>query len=286
MFVNALICDGKTNLLNRNLSKEKGLELDQLPRLQSDCAFILGNGTSLSHHDLNLIRGIPSFASNAIYLIFEKTQWRPDYYSCVDTVVLPDQSDEISIWIGKLKKTIFCFPRRTFPHETPFVPQNVDTIIEPRENVCFFDTLPVNLDGSQKEVFSLKGDDYIVEPMSVTITLMQLAVRLGAKKLFLIGCDTEYKIPAWATILDQDSRREDKRIILDRDEDPNHFDPRYFGKGKVWHSPNTDLMIRHYEKVKGVCDQNGIQVYNAGIGGKLEVFPRLHYKDAIDICLR
>lgn len=286
MFVNALICDGKTNLLNRNLSRKKGLELDQLPRLQSDCAFILGNGTSLIHHDLTLIKGIPSFASNAIYLIFEKTQWRPDYYSCVDTVVLPDRCDEISLWIGKLKKTMFCFPRQTFPHETPFVPQDVDTIIRPRENVCFFDTLPVNLDGSQEEVFSLAENDYIVEPMSVTITLMQLAVRLGAKKLFLIGCDTEYRIPAWATILDQDSPREDKRIILDRDEDPNHFDPRYFGKGKVWHSPNTDLMIQHYEKVKGVCDQNGIQVYNAGIGGKLEVFPRIHYKDAIDICLK
>ena len=141
-------------------------------------------------HDLNLIKDIPSFASNAIYLILEKTKWRPNYYSCVDTVVLPDQSDEISIWIGKLKKTIFCFPRRTFPHENPFVHQNVDTIIEPKENVCFFDTHPVNLEGTQSEIFSLPGDNYIVEPMSVTITLMQLAVRLGVKKLFLIGCDT------------------------------------------------------------------------------------------------
>lgn len=286
MFVDAQICDGKTNLLNRNILKQKGLELDQLPKLQSDSAFILGNGTSLIQHDLDLIKGIPSFASNAIYLIFDRTQWRPDYYSCVDTVVLPDQSDEISSWIGELKETVFCFPRKTFPHENPFVPQNVNTIIEPKENVCFFDTHPVNLDGSQKEVFSLAGDDYIVEPMSVTITLMQLAVSLGAKKLFLIGCDTEYKIPAGATILDQDSPRQDKRIILDRDEDPNHFDPRYFGKGKVWHSPNTDLMIQHYQKVKGVCDENGIQVYNAGIGGKLEVFPRIRYEDAIDFCLK
>ena len=74
--------------------------------------------------------------------------------------------------------------------------------------------------------------------------------------------------------------------MLDRDEDPNHFDPRYFGKGKIWHSPNTDLMIRHYEKVKGVCEDNGIQVYNAGIGGRLEVFARIHFMDAIDICLQ
>ena len=272
--------------MNRNFPRKKTLELDQVPRLQSDCAFILGNGTSLNKHDLNLIKDVPSFASNAIYLIFEETEWRPNYYSCVDTVVLPDRSDEISTWIGKLKKTIFCFPRRIFPHENPFETQSVDTIIEPKDNVCFFDTQPVNLEGTQGEIFSLPADNYIVEPMSVTITLMQLAVRLGAKKLFLIGCDTEYKIPAWATIMDQNSPREDKRIILDRDEDPNHFDPSYFGKGKVWHSPNTDLMIRHYEKVKGVCDKNNIQVYNAGIGGKLEVFPRLHYKDAIEICLR
>lgn len=264
----------------------KPIELDQVPRIQTDSVFILGNGTSLIKHDLEELIGIPTFASNAIYLIFERTNWRPDYYSCVDTVVLPDRKDEICDWIGKLKNTIFFFPRTIRPHDNPFVPLDVDSIVKPEENVCFFEVNSLDLEGDQSQIFSLAHQPFIVEPMSVTITLMQLAVKLGARKLFLIGCDTDYKIPDGATILDQDSSREDKRIILDGDEDPNHFDPRYFGKGKVWHTPNTDLMIRHYQKAKEICDENGIEVFNAGIGGKLDVFPRIPFQAALEACLK
>ena len=266
--------------------RRKPLSLNRIPNLRSDSVFILGNGPSLNEHNLDSLKGVPTFASNAIYLVFEKTKWRPDYYSCVDTVVLPDQKDDISAWIHKLKRTIFFFPRRIFPHDTPFVPQDVEEIIQPRKNVCYFDAKPLNLNGGQKQLFSLAQDDFVVEAMTVTITLMQLAVKLGAKRLFLIGCDTDYQVPDLATILDQDSARLDKRIVLDKDEDPNHFDPRYFGKGKVWHTPNPDLMIKHYEKVKAVCEKNGIEVFNAGIGGKLDVFPRISYDEAISACIK
>lgn len=266
--------------------RRKPLSLNRIPKLRSDSVFILGNGPSLNEHNLDFLEGVPTFASNAIYLVFEKTIWRPDYYSCVDTVVLPDQKDDISAWIQQLKRTTFFFPRRIFLHDTPFVPQNVDEIIQPRKNVCFFDSKPLDLDGGQKQVFSLARDDFVVEPMTVTITLMQLAVKLGAKRLFLIGCDTDYQVPDGATILDQDSDRLDKRIVLDEDADPNHFDPRYFGKGKIWHTPNPDLMIRHYEKVKEICENSGIEVFNAGVGGKLEVFPRIPYDEAISACIK
>jgi len=261
------------------------LTLNQVPKLRSESVFILGNGPSLNEHNLECLKGIPTFASNAIYLMFDRTGWRPDFYSCVDTVVLPDQKDEISHWVRKLRRSLFFFPRTIFPHETPFVSQNVDEIIRPRKNVCFFDAHPLDLNGEQEQVFSLAHNDFLVEPMTVTITLMQLAVKLGAKRLFLIGCDTDYQVPDGATLLDQDSDRLDKRIVLDADTDPNHFDPRYFGKGKVWHTPNSDLMIKHYEKVKAICEGNGIEIFNAGIGGELEVFPRISYDEAVSACV-
>lgn len=259
-------------------------KLDDLPNLRGENAFIIGNGPSLNAHDLNAIREIPSFASNAIYYAFERTRWRPDYYTCVDTVVLPDQSESINYWVKKLRKTRFLFPECIYPHETPFSPKPVDKIIDPRRNVYFFKTSPLDLEGTQKDIFSLAEDQSVVEPMTVTITLMQLAVKLGAKRLFLIGCDTDYVIPKEATVLDEESSREDKRIILPEDNDPNHFDPRYFGKGKLWHSPNTGLMLKHYEKVAQVCVQNGIEVFNAGIGGKLDTFPRIEFNEAISMC--
>ena len=123
-----------------------------------------------------------------------------------------------------------------------------------------------------------------MEPMTVTIALMQLAVKLGAKRIFLIGCDTNYEIPEKAKVLDKKDNRLDKRIVLDEDNDPNHFDPRYFGKGKLWHTPNTNLMLEHYEKAYEICKANGIEVHNAGFGGMLEVFPRVSFAHAVEAC--
>ena len=102
----------------------------------------------------------------------------------------------------------------------------------------------------------------------------------------MIGCDAEYEIPETAKVLDKDDNRVDKRIVLDEDNDPNHFDPRYFGKDKLWHTPNPKLMISHYEKSYDVCLQNGARVFNAGKGGKLEVFPRVDFEKALSICRR
>ena len=81
-----------------------------------------------------------------------------------------------------------------------------------------------------------------------------------------------------------DDDRRDKRIVLSSDS--NHFDPRCFGKGKVWHPPKSNLMMKHYEKVKAICEGNGIEVFNAGIGGKLEGFPRISYEEAISACIK
>lgn len=128
----------------------KPLSLNRIPKLRSDSVFILGNGPSLNEHNLDSLEGVPTFASNAIYLVFEKTKWRPDFYRCVDTVELPVQKDEISHWARKLRRSVFFFPRTIFPHETPLVSKNVDEVIKPRKNVCFFDTHPLDFDGGPR----------------------------------------------------------------------------------------------------------------------------------------
>ncbi|MBO7254734.1 MAG: hypothetical protein J6V36_05480, partial [Clostridia bacterium] len=48
--------------------------------------FIIGNGPSLSVNDLNKIyeKNIPTFSTNRIFKLFEKTDWRPTYYVSED----------------------------------------------------------------------------------------------------------------------------------------------------------------------------------------------------------
>ncbi len=46
--------------------------------------FVIGNGPSLTPEDLDKLKNEYSFASNHIYKIFDRTNWRPTYYVSVD----------------------------------------------------------------------------------------------------------------------------------------------------------------------------------------------------------
>ena len=72
------------NLLNI-LRKEK----------KNNRAVIVGNGPSLCLKDLEKIKNADFFAFNKIYLAFQDTSWRPDYYLCEDYLVLSQNFEEI-----------------------------------------------------------------------------------------------------------------------------------------------------------------------------------------------
>jgi len=108
---------------------------------------------------------------------------------------------------------------------------------------------------------------------TVTIAALQLAVHLGFNPIYLIGCDTSYVVPA---SVEGDATSIDG-LVSTQDDDPNHFDSSYFGKDRKWHVPHPERMIYHYSQAKAACDQLGVSVYNATVGGRLEVFPRVDY---------
>jgi hypothetical protein len=112
---------------------------------------------------------------------------------------------------------------------------------------------------------------------TVTISMIQLAVYLGFNPIYLVGCDTSYTVPK--TVISEDDQQE--YLVSTRNDDPNHFHPAYFGVGKKWHQPHVERMIAHYEQVKMACDTLGVNIYNATLGGNLEVFPRVDYRSVI-----
>jgi hypothetical protein len=66
--------------------------------------------------------------------------------------------------------------------------------------------------------------------------------------------------------------------ITSTGDDPNHFHPDYFGKGKKWHDPHLDRVERTYNYFKIVFDAKNRIIKNATVGGKLEVFERIDFK--------
>lgn len=106
----------------------------------------------------------------------------------------------------------------------------------------------------------------------MTYTGLQIAASLGVEEIILIGVDASYKVHNV-----ERSDTYDTGVLTSKEDDTNHFDPRYFGKGYRWHDPNVHTMLQAYRKAREFGRDNGVRIVNAGIDGELGVFPRLDY---------
>ena len=226
--------------------------------------FIIGNGPSLNQMDLELLQHEHVWGANKIYLLFDRLSWRPGFYVAVDRRVVPDIKSDIAGLVSKLRETKFFFPSLFRVH----------SVIESAANVYWYREIKPNRSNIPHSMFTADASKWVSGVNTVTIAAMQLAAFLGFDPIYLIGCDTSYTVPSTVRFEKNDHRK----LVSTQDDDPNHFDPRYFGKGSRWHDPSVGRMIFHYEQAKRVCDSIGVEVYNATVGGKLEVFPRVDYE--------
>ena len=112
-------------------------------------------------------------------------------------------------------------------------------------------------------------ESYLWVGGTVSYLSMQLAYYMGFNEVYLIGFDHSYDIPENAEV--------NQSEIMSNSDDPNHFDPKYIGKGYRWHDPQVDRMEKSYERAKLVFEKNNRNITNATVGGHLEVFPRVDY---------
>ncbi len=236
-------------------------------RYQGKRCFLMGNGPSLNKMDLSVFRNEWVWGSNRCYLLFDKINWVPKFYTAVDTRVVPDIAIEIEKITDEMQSTIFFFPWKYFS----------DGLIHEKSNIFWFNEVKMNERLGPAGVFSDNCSKWVSSVKTVTVTMLQLAVYFGFNPIYLIGCDTAYTVPP-TVLIDADG----VGLTSTLDDDPNHFSSDYFGKGRKWNPPNPARMIRHYMYAKQVCDRLGVQIFNATVGGNLEVFPRVNYLDIIN----
>jgi len=241
----------------------------RLKKIQGDYrgkrCVIMGNGPSLNQMELGLFKNDFVWASNKCYLLFNRISWKPSFYVAVDKRVVPDIRGEINRMILDLNKTIFFFP----------IHFRINSRLLSASNVYWYREVAMHSDIASQDMITVDASKWVAGVSTVTIAALQLAVYLGFDPIYLIGCDTSYSIPGIVEIENNDQNL----LVSGENDDPNHFDPNYFGKGSKWHAPHAENMILHYKKAKKRCDDLGVKVYNATLGGKLEVFPRVNYLD-------
>lgn len=222
-------------------------------KYRGERCFIIGNGPSLNELDLTKLQNEKTFGVNAIYLNYDKMKFHPSFYVIEDYLVAEDRANEINSY-----------------HEAQykFFGNYLDYILKPDSKSILMNVL-VKYTEPFDPYFSKNAVRSVGVGGSVTFICLQLAYYLGFKEVYMIGFDHNYKVIA--------TEVDDNNVILSKEDDENHFNPTYFGKGYRWHDPRVDRMTQGFEKARKVFEEDGRKVYNATAGGHLEVFERVDY---------
>lgn len=226
--------------------------------------FIIGNGPSLNKTDLSKLKNEVTFGVNSIFLMTDLNGFIPTYYSVCDSHVIAENVDRIL----------------DYPVQYKFFPSIFRKYIPSikRSNVSFF-----MMNRGYNEVtspnysiprFSADISERVYDGQTITYINLQMAYYMGFSEVYLIGVDFSYVIP--------DSAIVDGANITSTEDDPNHFHPDYFGKGRSWHDPVLHRVIKNYQFADMVFKWDGRIVYNATVGGNLEAFERADYYSLFD----
>lgn len=243
-------------------------DLDRIKVLRNryfgESIFVVGNGPSLNKVNFDLLKNHYAIAANKIYLLFDRCDWRPDFYTTLDWRVTPDNYEEIN----RLTDMTFLFPHR------------FKGLLRGGEDVFWYESLSPGrsvLDRFEPDINrGVRGGG------TVLTAALQQAYYLGFRKFFLLGVDVNYKITESVIQSGGDRFGTGIQVNLEStaDDDPNHFDPRYFGKGAKWHDPNVNEMLRGFLSAARAIQYLGGEIYNSTIGGNLNCIQRMSIEEA------
>ena len=223
-------------------------QLTALKANRKETCVIVANGPSLNKTDFSLLQHADVILSNFAVISKELTQYAT-YLTIVNDLVAKQGSVQ--------------FNKLDIPKILPFWLGNS---LNPTENTLF---VPATVDPT----FCTKIGGSFSWRSTVSYLNMQLAFVLGYEKVALIGFDHSYV---------QKAELKEGTSIDQKEEDPNHFDPRYF-QGKTWQAADTGNMEKSYLRAYEAYEKAGRSIVNATVGGKLEVFPRMELDVALGV---
>jgi hypothetical protein len=195
--------------------------------------------------DLSFLRHEICFGMNKIYLGFERWNFSPTYYVAVNEFAIEQSIDEI--------RQMSC-PK--------FIGNRGISSFNPTDDIIFMKTFP-----PPGEAFSKRPDMGLEEGATVTYVAMQLAYYMGFSEVVLIGVDHHFV-----------TQGTPHKTVVSEGDDPNHFDPSYFGQGLKWQLPDLEGSEKSYRIAKQVFEESGRRIIDATVNGRCQVFPKEDYR--------
>lgn len=220
--------------------------------------FIIGNGPSLNIADLESLKGEVTFGCNRIFRLYDKTEWRPDFWVCVEEKTLSDISMEIQF----ISRESTCFVSL---HGNKLGVKKNDSIF------YIFNHQPFYLRKFKKRE-SIKFSTDICHSTeageTVVYNAIQIAVYMGFEDIYLLGIDHNYS----------QSIDEKGKLIINREIKD------YFGdvKTTTYNVQNKNIADAAYRTAKMFAESHNIRIINCTRGGKLEAFERKSLEKVVE----
>lgn len=211
---------------------------------------VVGNGPSLEKADLEALSYMPSIASNKIDLLFESTTWRPTYVTICDPLL----AYKLRNYKFDGVEQLFCSDR-IYP-----LLRGAKCKLLPWKNMPFQEAYDIY---THKGKFDVDPRSGFFEGYSVTVQNIQFAIWLGAKRIFIVGCDHFY-----------DEQKIEKHGAKVSHEGCNHFHKDYRKPGELVNNAPVMLMNLGYEIVKEAAKQSGVEIINISKNSYLDTFLR------------
>ncbi len=225
--------------------------------------FVVGNGPSLNDLDMELLKDEITLGSNRCYLGYEKWGFDFTYWGVLDRLQVEEYGVEYM---------------DNVPAHTPkFFPFEYATLMD-CENAC---PVPFSFDGSKPYKFS-GSPDQLHLGFTVVHMMLQIAVVMGFKEIYLVGCDHRYNLK-----LDEGKKEalgtKGAQVWTAQDAaKPTHFTDKYTadtGAAKKFITPKPERMDEAFDVARAWCDAHGVEVYNATPDSGLKAFPMVDYTD-------
>lgn len=220
--------------------------------------FIIGNGPSLKNTDLDLLKDEYTFSMNRISQIFNSTKWRPFFFLCTtENIKKPE-------WRADIDEGILS-SKYSFVWDSLESGSDLNKVIKIRCNNGSEITknAPDSWWSTDPEFgFSKFGTSMLVS--------LQLSSFMGFSEIYILGADLGFKNNLFQRILYKFNL---KNFLPDN----NHFTKGYGTPGFNSKILNNNMLAAHKLAKKNLLKE-GVKVYNATVGGKLEIYERVDYK--------
>ncbi|MBK8501183.1 MAG: DUF115 domain-containing protein [Saprospiraceae bacterium] len=210
---------------------------------------IIGNGPSLNQMDLSAITDCYTIGLNKIFLIFKKIDLKLNYVVAVNKLVI---SQSVAAY-NALQCPVFL--SYSASKRLPFH----------SEKIHYLHT--GNLKGFYPNICWPVYEGY-----TVTYVAMQIAYFMGFEKIYLVGVDHYFK---------QNGKRNEIQTM--HGVDANHFDPGYFS-GQHWQLADLVNSEISYQKARDYYEANDRNIYDATLNGKLTIFKKVEFSEAVQNC--